>query len=78
VGDDIDSFDPERIEQGGGVACKYIEMDVGERFRRFAEADLVWSNDAVAVCGKRLDRRLPIARREVAAMQEGRRPYRPC
>ena len=73
MSDDIDRLDMERIEQGGSVAGKRIEMKIGERLRRFAEADLVGNDDAVAVGGERLDRRLPIARGEVAAMQEERR-----
>ena len=62
----------ERIEQGGSIAGKRIEMKIGQRLRRFAKTDLVGNDDAVAVCGKHLDRGLPIARGEVAAMQEER------
>ena len=42
---DVDFFDVEGVEQGGGVAGELIEVKIGEGLRRFAEADLVRDHD---------------------------------
>src|SRR6476619_6550613 len=69
---DVDFFDVEGVEQGGGVAGELIEVKIGEGLRRFAEADLVRDHDAVAIRAEWLDRGLPIARREISPMQKQR------
>ena len=52
------------------IARELIEMKVESGLGGFVEADLVGNDDAIACAGERFDRALPVARREVPAMQQ--------
>ena len=63
----------EMIEQRDRVARQRIEMQVALRLGGFAEADLVRHHHAIAGVAQRLDHRCPVARWEIAAMQQHHR-----
>ena len=70
MADQVEAVHMETIEERDGGARHIVET-VGESgLGRLAEADLVRGDDAIAGLGQRLDGRLPIARREIPAMQK--------
>jgi hypothetical protein len=68
--DDIGLGDLQMIEQRDGVARQRVEMQLGRRLGRFTKTDLIRHHYAVAGVNKRFDDGSPIARREIAAMQQ--------
>ncbi len=74
MGDQIDLVELEAVQQGQIVAGELVEIGRNVGLGGFAEADLVGGDDAIAVGGQAGDHVPPIAGREIAAMEQQRRP----
>ena len=74
MADQVEAVHMETIEQRDGGARHVVETVSESGLGRLAEADLVRGDDPVTGLGQGLDGRLPIARREIAAMQKDHGP----
>src|SRR5258707_7890636 len=70
----VEAVHMETIQERDGGARHRVETIGESGLGGLAEADLIRGDDAVAGLGQRLDGWLPIARREIPAMQKDHGP----